>query len=106
MQQRDEAAHATAKKREQELVAQLTAQADGQLVAARAQWEAEAERKARATVEPVKELLVRTEKERDEAKQSASGAVRQVQDLEKKLTEVSSYLNGWKNEKTLVAAGR
>ena len=50
--------------------------------------------------------LARTEKERDEARQSASDALSQMQDLEKKLTEASSFLNGWKNGKNLVGAGR
>lgn len=50
--------------------------------------------------------LSRTEKERDDAKQSASVAISQMQDLEKKLTEASSFLSGWKNGKNLVAAGR
>jgi hypothetical protein len=36
--------------------------------------------------------LARTEKERD-------AAVSQVQNLENRLTEVSSFLNGWKNGK-------
>jgi len=43
--------------------------------------------------------LVRTEKERDEANQSASDSARHMQNLEKKLTEASSFLNGWKNAK-------
>jgi hypothetical protein len=50
----------------------------------------------RASIEPLKELLARTEKERD-------AAVSQVRNLESKLTEVSVFLNGWKNGKQLDA---
>jgi hypothetical protein len=106
MQQKDELAQANAKQREQDLVAQLTARAEAHLMAARAQWETESEKRTRAAIEPIEALLERTQKERDEAAQSASGAVRQAQDLEKKLTEASSFLNGWKNGKHLVVAGR
>ncbi len=106
MQQKDEVAEANARQREQDLVAQLNAQAEAHLMAARAQWETESEKRTRAAIEPIEALLERTQKERDEATQSASGAVRQAQDLEKKLTEASSFLNGWKNGKHLVVAGR
>ncbi len=105
MQQKDEAAQAKARQREQDLVAQLTAQAEAHK-AAQAQWETESAEKTRATIEHFKALLVRTEKERDEAKEFASEGFRQVQTLEKKLTEASSFLNGWKNGKHLVVAGR
>src|SRR5262249_20762308 len=71
MQQKEEAAQAKARQREQELVAQLTAQAQARQMAAQAQWETESDKKIRTAVEPLKALLVRTEKERDEAKQSA-----------------------------------
>jgi len=54
------------------------------------QWEAESEKRMRAAIEPLKDLLARTEKERN-------AAVSQVQNLESKLTEVSGFLNGWKN---------
>lgn len=106
MQQKDAAVQAEAKQREQTLVAQLTAQAKAQQKAAKEEWEQESEEKTRATVEHFKALLVRTERERDEAKLSASEAFHQVQNLEKKLTEVSSFLNGWKNGKNAVAAAR
>ena len=56
------------------------------------------------TIEPFKAQLARTEKERDEAKQSASETALQVQNLEKKLTEASTFLNGWRNGKTLAGA--
>lgn len=91
MLQKDEVSRAEAKQREQDLIAQLTAQAEAQKMAAQ-QWEAESEKRMRAGIEPLKELLARTEKERD-------AAVSQVQDLESKLTEVSGFLNGWKNGK-------
>jgi hypothetical protein len=106
IQQHDEAAQARAEQREQELIAELSAQAEARFIAARAQWEAESENKARAAVEPLKVLLARTEKERDDARQSAFETSRQVQSLEKKLTEASTFLNGWRNGggKTVVAA--
>src|SRR5438034_5674052 len=104
MQQKDAAAQAMAKQREQDLVAQLSAQAEARQMAAQAQWETESENKMRAAIEPFKALLVRTEKERDEAKQFASESARQVQNLEKKLSEVSSFLNSWRNGKHLVGA--
>jgi len=104
MQQRDEAAQANARQREQDLTTQLSAQAEAHQMAAQAQWEAESEKKTRAAIEPFKALLTRTEKERDEAKQFASESIHHAQSLEKKLTEVSSFLNGWKNGKQLVRA--
>jgi len=103
-QQKDEAAQARAKQREQDLVAQLTSQAEARHLAAQALWDMESEKKTRAAVEPFKALLARSEKERDEAKQTASESVRQVQNLEKKLTEASSFLNGWRNGNHLVTA--
>lgn len=95
-QQKVEAVQSKFKQREQELVAQLAAQAETQKTA-RAQWEAEAEEKSRATVEHFKVLLTRTEQERDAAKEFAAEGYRQVQSLEKKLTEASEFLNGLKN---------
>jgi hypothetical protein len=103
-QQKDEAAQAKAKQREQDVVAQLTAQAEARQMAAQAQWDAESEKRARAAIEPFKALLSRAEKERDEARQTASESARHVQNLEKKLTEASSFLNGWRNGKHLVGA--
>ncbi len=104
MQQKEEAGQARARQREQELVAQLTAQAEARQTAALAQWEAESEKKARAAIEPFKVLLSRTESERDEARQTAFESTHQVQKLEKKLTEASTFLNGWRNGKNLVGA--
>lgn len=97
MQEKDEAAQAKIRQREQDLVAQMTAQTEATLTAAQAQWETESDRKTRAAVEPLKSLLARTEQERDEARESACQALQEAQNLEKKLTEVSSFLNGWKN---------
>ncbi|HWW03257.1 MAG TPA: hypothetical protein VNZ64_26380 [Candidatus Acidoferrum sp.] len=87
------------KQREQELATQLDAQAEAHLVTARAQWETESEKKARAAAEAFMAELGHLEKERDEAKQTAADSVRQLQNLEKKLTEASSFLSGWKNGK-------
>jgi hypothetical protein len=103
-QQKDEAAQAKAKQREQDLAAQLATQAEGRQMAAQALWDAESEKKTRAAIEPFKALLARIEKERDEAKQTAFESARHVQSLEKKLTEASSFLNGWRNGKNLVGA--
>jgi hypothetical protein len=50
-----------------------------------------------ASIEPYKQRLARAENERDEAKQSAEENARQVQNLEKKLQEATSFLNDWKN---------
>jgi hypothetical protein len=103
-QQKEEAAQAEARQREQILAAQLSAQAEARQTAARAQWEKESEKKTRAALEPFKTLLVRAETERDEARETAADSVSQVQHLEKKLTEASSFLNGWRNGKNLVVA--
>jgi hypothetical protein len=103
-QKKDEAAQAKAKQREQDLVAQVTAQAEARQMAAQAQWDMESEKRTRAAIESFKALLARAEKERDEARQTASEGVRQVQSLEKKLTEASSFLNGWRNGNHLADA--
>ena len=91
MQQKDDTARSDAQEREQDLRTQLSAQAEAQKLVAQ-QWEAEAEKNTRAAVEPLKEGLARAEKER-------AAAVSQVRNLESKLTEVSAFLNGWKNGK-------
>jgi hypothetical protein len=104
MQQKEEAALARAKQREQEFASQLTAQTEAQRMAAQAKWEAESELKLRAAVEPFKAALVRAEKERDEARHASSDSAHQVQQLEKKLTEASSFLNAWRNGKSAVGA--
>jgi hypothetical protein len=96
MQQKDEAAQARARQREQDLAAQLAAQAEAYRVA-QTQWETESTEKTRASIEHFKALQERAEKERDDAKNLATERFRQVQKLEKKLTEASLFLNGWKN---------
>jgi chromosome segregation ATPase len=102
MQQKDEAAQAKAKQREQTWVAKLAAQAEAhQMAAQERQTELET---ISATIEPLKAQLVCAEKERDEARQSASEGDRQVQDLEEKLIEASSLLSGWNNGKNGGAA--
>ncbi|MFO1514578.1 MAG: hypothetical protein U1F83_16990 [Verrucomicrobiota bacterium] len=95
MQQKEEAVLAKAKQREQELLAQLSAQTETHKQAQH-QWETEFHL-LRRNIEPLNELLKRTEQERDEAKQSATEHFIKVQDMEKKLTEASSVLTGWKN---------
>jgi chromosome segregation ATPase len=50
-----------------------------------------------ASIEPYKARLARAENERDDAKQAAEESARQVQNLEKKLQEATSFLNDWKN---------
>ena len=51
-----------------------------------------------ASIEPYKQRLARAENDRDEAKQSAEENARQVQNLEKKLQEATSFLNDWKSK--------
>ncbi len=101
MQQKNEIAEAKAKHREQDLVNQLTAQAEAHR-AAQAQWETESKEKIRATTEHFKALQDRIERECEDAKALASERLRRAQNLEKKLTEASLFLNGWKNGKHLV----
>jgi len=104
IQQKEEAAQAMAKQREQDLVAQLSAQAEARRMAAQVEWETEFQTKTRFAIEPLKTQLARAEKERDEAKEAAAESARQLQNLEKKLAEASSFLNGWRNGKPLVGA--
>ena len=104
IQQKDEAAQAMAKKLEQDLVAELSAEAEARQMAAKVEWETEFQTKTRAAIEPLKVQLARTERERDEAAQAAFEHARQVQTLEKKLTEASSFLNSWRNGKHVVGA--
>lgn len=106
LQQREDTARAEARKREQDLVAELTAQAEARYQAAQEQWEQESEQKLNAVVTPFRSQLARTEQEREAARQSAAVAISQVQDMEKKLSEASSFLNGWKNGKHLTMTGR
>jgi plasmid replication initiation protein len=85
------------RQREQDLAGQLAAQSAAHQSALQ---NSEIELAGlRRSIEPFKALLAHTEKERDEARLSASEGIRQMQDLEKKLTEASSLLNGWKTDK-------
>jgi len=104
MQDKEEAAQAEAQRHEHELVTQLNAQVEARQAAARAQWESESENRTRAAVEPLRAMLGRAEKERDEAKLAASEHVRQVQNMEKKLAEASAFFNTWRNGKPMVGA--
>jgi hypothetical protein len=52
-----------------------------------------------AAIEPFKEQLARAERERDEARQAANENTRHVEAMEKKLSEASSFLTGWRNGK-------
>jgi len=97
LQQKELAAQTKLKQREQELVAQMSAQAEAQLTSVRSQWVAETEKKIQAALEPVKAMLSRIEKERDQAVQTANETVRHAQQLEKKLSDASSFLAGWRN---------
>ena len=97
---RRDAESAEAKQREQDLVSQLAAQAQAHEMAEK-EWQTELEI-TRGNIEPLKALLSRAEKDRDEAVKSASDSARHVQDLEKNLTEASSLLTGWKNGKNPV----
>jgi hypothetical protein len=94
MQQKETAAQVKARQREQDLLAQLAAQ-NQSYKQAQHQWETEL-LVMRRNIEPLNALLARTAKERDEAKQSATEHFVKVQDMEKKLTEASSLLTGWK----------
>ena len=95
MQQKEEGLLTKAKQREQELLVQLSAQTDSHKKT-QLQWETEFTT-LRRNIEPLNERLARTEQERDEAKQFATEHLLRVQDMEKKLTEASSVLTGWKN---------
>jgi hypothetical protein len=99
MQQKEEAAQAKFRQRETDLIAQLHAQAEAREAAVKAEWETQFETKTRFMIEPFKAQLARTEKERDEARQTASQISREVQNLEKKLTDASSFLSSWRNGK-------
>ncbi len=101
MQKKEEATQTKARHREQELLGQLHTQAEASQLAVQ-----EREKQLellRRNLEPLKALLARTEKERDEARHSATEGIRHVQDMEKKLSEASSLLTGWKNGKSSAA---
>jgi hypothetical protein len=97
MQQKEEAAQVRIKQREIALVAQMSAQAEAQQAAAKAEWDTQFEVKTRIALEPLKVQLARTEKERDDAMHSATEVSREMQSLEKRLTDASSFLNGLRN---------
>jgi hypothetical protein len=103
-QQREQIASAKAKQREQELTAQLAAEAVARQKAAQERWESDTQIMVRSAIEPLKTRVAVTEKERDEARQASIEKARELQHLEKKLTEASSFLNGWKNGNTLIGA--
>ncbi len=91
-----------AQQREQHLVAKLAAQTEAHQLAQK-EWATELEL-TRGSVEPLKSLLVRTEKERDEARAVADEGTRMFENLRKKSLEASTLLNGWENRDSL--AGR
>jgi hypothetical protein len=86
--------------REQQLVAKLAAQAEAHQ-AAQKEWVTELEL-TRGGIEPLKALLMRTEKERDEARAAADEGTRMFENLRKKSMEASTLLNGWENRDSLV----
>ncbi len=97
LNQQMESIQTRSRQREQDLAGQLAAQSAAHQSALQ---NSEIELAGlRRSIEPFKALLAHTEKERDEARLSASEGIRQMQDLEKKLTEASSLLNGWKTDK-------
>ena len=104
-QQKEEAAQSAARQREQDLLAQVNAKAEARFMAAQAQWETEAQKRTLAAIEPLKAQLARAEKDRDEARHEAFESGRQLQTLEKKLTETSLFLNSWRNGKSMVEVG-
>ncbi len=88
-----EAVEAT--QREKHLVAKLAAQAEAHQIAEK-EWATELEL-TRASIEPLKALLVRTEADRDEARRAQAEGHRQLEALKKKSIEASTLLNGWEN---------
>jgi hypothetical protein len=94
MRRRD-AELAEAKLQEQHLIAKLNSQIEAQKIAER-EWQNQLD-VTRSNIEPLRTLLVRTEKERDEARQAASESARQVENWETKFVEASSVLNNWRN---------
>jgi hypothetical protein len=80
-------------------VAKLAAQTEAHQ-AAEKEWATDLEM-TRASIEPLKALLVRTEKERDEARSAADEGTRMFENLRKKSMEASTLLNGWDNRDML-----
>jgi len=89
-----------AQQREQHLVAKLAAQTEAHQISEK-EWAMELEL-TRGSIEPLKSLLVRTEKERDEARAAADEGTRLFENLRKKSLEASTLLNGWENRDSLV----
>jgi hypothetical protein len=85
-QEKEELAMAKSRQREEQWQVKL----DGVLAELQAQT---------AAIEPFKEQLARAERERDEARQTATDSSRHVEAMEKKLNEASSFLTGWRNGK-------
>ena len=101
MSQKEASLLAKSKQREQELLVQLSSQTESHKQT-KLQWETEFTT-LRRNIEPLNERLARAEQERDEARQTATEHFIRVQDMEKKFTEASSLLTGWKNGKSSVA---
>lgn len=95
MQQKEEAAQARGKQREQEFLAQMNTQIAAHKQTQQ-QWETQFTLLKR-DIEPLNTRLAHTEKERDEARQHAADSILKVQAMEKKLTDASSFLTDWKN---------
>lgn len=92
---RRESELAEARLQEQHLVAKLNALAEAQKMAER-EWQTQLE-VTRGNLEPLKALLVRTEKERDEARQAASESARELENWETQFIEASSALTKRRN---------
>ncbi len=102
LQAQFDARQAESRRRQQELLAQITTQSEAHRVAQK-EWETELEL-VRNNVESLKANVARVEQERDDARRSASESVRHTRDLEKKLMEASSFLTGWKNGKEVIGS--
>ncbi|MBK8001816.1 MAG: hypothetical protein IPK15_24720, partial [Verrucomicrobia bacterium] len=102
LQAQFDARQAESRRRQQELLAQITTQSEAHRVAQK-EWETELEL-VRNNVESLKANVARVEQERDDARRSASESVRHTRDLEKKLMEASSFLTGWKNGKEIIGS--
>lgn len=95
---------AETKQREDDLMARLASQAEAHL-AAKKEWDVELQT-VRNGAESLKMLVMRTEKERDAALESAAEVDRQVQEFKKKSMEASTLLSTWNNGKNLMGGGR
>lgn len=102
LQAQFDARQAESRRRQQELLAQITTQSEAHRVAQK-EWETELEL-VRNNIESLKAGAARVEQERDDARRTASESVRHTRDLEKKLMEASSFLAGWKNGNAVVGS--